>query len=129
MAQTLTIPLTTFQPETPVDFGPYSLKPNDNVANITVDRTVANGLDDNPAASLNIDINYTTDGGLTWRILAGAGIPGGPQTYTDRQGVVHPYLVSSVTVGTDLVRGAQIKGTVTAHGSAVAVSGTVNFTS
>ena len=130
MAQTLIIPVTTFDPEVMHGYGPYTLKQQDNVANITIDRTIAGGLNSlTPEVTGEIVLDFSTDNGQTWTLLASSGFEGGLVVWTDRFGVQHTITIVAITVGTDLVKGAQIKGTAVVHGGSVNMTGTVNFTS
>lgn len=128
MAQIIPIPVQTFQPETPVDFGPYTVKATDSNIMISIDRTVSDGLDANPGGSLDLAVNYSTDGGTTWSVLVAANFAGGPIFYKDKSGVTHQYTTNTVDVGLDQVKGQQVKGTVTAHVDAITVSGSINVT-
>lgn len=104
------------------DFGPYTVKAADNNVHLTVDRTIPNGLDVNPTATIDIAINQSTDG-VNWILLVGGRLEGGIITYTDRQGVEHQYTVSELVTGLDQAR-AQIKATVIVGSVPVAVAGT-----
>jgi hypothetical protein len=111
------------------DFGPYTVAEADTVAKLTVERDITDGLDSHPEVTLEITIFYSTDGGTTWTLLAGAGFPGGVQTQLDRQGVLHTLTTTVLTVGVDLVLGLPIKGNVTVTGGGpLAVSGSIVVT-
>lgn len=127
MAGTVTIPLTTLAAGAH-DFGPVTVQASDNLAVLTIDRTVAGGLDATPAAQLNIAVNVSADGGATYQLLSSAGIPGGPQFFTDRGGTQHQYTASVVQVGLDQVHGDRLKATVTVSGVSVAVAGSLAIT-
>jgi hypothetical protein len=130
MPQTLQIPLTTFDDGVVHEYGPYTLKQQDNVANITIDRTITGGLNSVTSDVTGmIEIDFSVDNGQTWTLLAGSGFEGGLVTWIDRFGVQHTINAVTITVGTDLVRGAQLRGTAVVHGASVNMTGTVNFTS
>jgi hypothetical protein len=104
------------------EFGPYTVKQQDNTVLLTVSRTVPNGLDATPDAVIDIAINQSTDG-VNWILLVGGRLVGDILTWTDRQGVTHQYTESTLSTGLDLAR-AQLKATVASGGVPVAVAGT-----
>lgn len=104
------------------EFGPYVVKAQDDEVVLTVDRTVSNGLDANPDASIDITINQSSDG-VNWIVLVTSRIIGGVQTFTTRDGVTHQYTQTILRTGLDLAR-ARIKATVSNGDVPVAVAGT-----
>jgi hypothetical protein len=124
---TLTIPTTTLQVGVR-DFGPATIPDTDSVITLTIDRTVANGLNATPAAHLLIEAMISRDGGNTWTLAVGGGIDGGqlPQAQPPR-GPGGFYTESQVQVGLDQFPGTsrRIKATITTSGSSVAVAGTL----
>lgn len=129
-----TIPLTTFQPgSTPV--GPASVADADSRVTLTVDRTVAGGLNALTAASeLHMEAQLSTDGGATWHAVdtdqpgtaTAWGSPGGPITWTDKSGTSHAYTASSGTWPIFPGTGRRIQAVVTVTGPApIAISGSI----
>lgn len=124
---TVTIPTTTLQIGVR-DFGPAAIADTDTSITLTIDRTVANGLNATPATHLLIEAMVSLDGGATWTMVAGAGIEGGqlPQSPPPR-GPGGFYTENVLRVGLDQYPGAgrRIKATLTASGASVAVAGTL----
>jgi hypothetical protein len=124
---TLTIPTTTVQVGVR-DFGPATIPDTDSSIVLTIDRTVANGLNATPAAHLEIDAMVSVDGGAHWTLVAGCGVEGGqlPQAPPPK-GPGGFYTSNVLTVGLDQFPGTgrRIKATLTVSGSAVAVAGTL----
>lgn len=124
---TLTIPRTTVQIGVR-DFGPSSVADTDTSITLTIDRTVANGLNANPAAHLLIEAMVSLDGGGTWTMVVGAGIEGGQLSQPPPpRGPGGFYTENVLRVGLDQFPGAGrlIKATLTVSGSSVAVAGTL----
>jgi hypothetical protein len=124
----LTIPLVTLPADASRDFGPHTAGAGETLAMLTIDRTVAGGLNASPGVSADITFSVSPDGGSTWRLLASAGVPGGPITWTDRQGVTHPFTQSVIQVGLDQVQGLPVMANVTLHGGPLAVQGSFTVT-
>jgi hypothetical protein len=83
VAHTLTIPQNTLTVGQRT-FGPFSIG-NNNQAVITLDRTVAGGLNSLTAASvLDLTVQSSPDAGVTWHDEAEATFPGG--IYSDHHG-------------------------------------------
>jgi len=122
----VTIPSTTL-PVGARDFGPANLNDNDTHISLTIDRTVSGGLDATPAARIEIEAWQSNDGGVTWVLIVGGNLPGGPQFSVDKQGVQHPYTTG--VVGNDLMPGTgrRIKATLTVTGSSVTVQGSLDI--
>lgn len=125
MASTFTIPLTTL-PVGTLNFpatGGASVPDADSEITLTIDRTVAGGLNAQPATTvISIAVSLSRDGGTTWQPLAAAGgIPGG--LITGKTGAT----LTSSSVAVDLPPGTsrQIRASVTVSGAAVAVAGTL----
>lgn len=79
MAQgkTLNIPTTTLAVGART-FGPFNINPNSSQAVITLDRTVAGGLNSLDATSvLTVTVQSSPDGGTTWNDEVSATFPGG----------------------------------------------------
>lgn len=77
MASTLTIPLTTLNDGTR-HFGPAAVADTDVMAVLSLDRTVAGGLNSlTSATTLELMIDQSRDGGATWFPLVNAMITGG----------------------------------------------------
>lgn len=124
MAGSWNIPLTTLTPG--VHFYPLTggepVAGADTAAQLTVDRTVANGLNATPAVTqADIAVSLSPDGGASWYQAASAGLPGG--IFTDKHGAT----VNSFSIGLPLPAGAdrQARAQVTISGSSVAVAGTL----
>lgn len=134
MPVSFTIPLTAFQPGSHTA-GPAAVPDGDTRVTLTVDRTVAGGLNALTAASgLHMEAQLSTDGGATWHAVdtdqpgtsTSWGAPGGPATWTDKQGVVHTAGVSSGTWPIFPGTGRRIQAVITVTGpSAVAVAGSI----
>lgn len=76
---TFTIPLTTLAPGSH-DFpasGGAPLADSDTSATVSIDRTVAGGLNVTPQARIEAAAWQSNDGGATWMPLASAGANGG----------------------------------------------------
>jgi hypothetical protein len=66
MAGTITIPLTTL-PDGVRAFGPANIANPDTLAVLTVDRTVAGGLNSlTSATTIEVAVQQSDDGGVTW---------------------------------------------------------------
>jgi hypothetical protein len=128
MALNLTFGPVTLAADASRDFGPHTIQAGESAASLTVQRDITGGFNSTPSASADISFFYSTDGGATWTLLAGAGIPGGIITVADKGGGSHTLLQSSVNVGLDLVQGLPVKANVTLHGGPVAVQGSFTIT-
>lgn len=77
MAGTLNIPLTTLSDGTR-HFGPAPVADADVIGSLSLDRTVAGGLNAlTSAATLEITVDQSNDGGATWFPLVDATVTGG----------------------------------------------------
>jgi hypothetical protein len=125
--------LTSFQPgSTPV--GPASVPDGDTTLVLTVDRTVAGGLNALTAASqLGMEAQLSTDGGTTWHAVdadqpgtaTSWGAPGGVFTVTDRTGT-HTVAANSGTWPIFPGTARRIRAVVTVTGpSPIAVAGSI----
>lgn len=123
MATTFTIPLVTL-PVGSRTFGPATPADAESAILLTIDRTVANGLNALTAASVvSADVQESLDGGVTWQDLGGAGFPGG-LIFSAKTGAN----ATSSTGRWLLIPGAsrQLQATVTVAGPAsIAVAGTI----
>jgi hypothetical protein len=129
MAGTVTIPATVLDPAAgPRDFGPVTVQPADSTAVLTIDRTVASGMDATPAAEIDITVNRSADSGQTWLLWLSGHVLGGPQTFLDRQGVQHRYATAAITCDLVPLRGQRIKATIAAQNSPVTVAGSLAIT-
>lgn len=114
---TVNIPLTTLAAGTH-DVGPAAVSDADSLITITIDRTVANGLNAVGAAvSVRLAPSQSDDGGATWIELAAATATGGVQP----KGATTSVIEVGLWPGT----GRQVKAAVTVTGGAVAVQGTL----
>jgi hypothetical protein len=126
VALTVDIPLQTLTVGSHT-FGPATV-PDDLIsATLTVDRTVSrggvDGLNAQPATTtLDIIIEESDDGGVTWGLRAGAGLIGG--TYPSNL-AGDPYLASTVTVDLNQVPGRRARAVLVVAGARVAVAGTL----
>lgn len=120
MATTLNIPLTTL-PVGSQTFGPSNAKDTEAQITLTIDRTVAGGLNSLTASSvISMDLQQSNDGGTTWLDRGANGTQGGIYTIKSQQ--------VNVWAGTwDLLPGTsrQVRATVTVSGTAIAVAGTL----
>lgn len=118
MPTTFTIPLTTL-PVGTRDLGPSHPADAEQSILLTVDRTVAGGLNSLTAASeIDMNVQQSNDGGTTWQLRVGGTMPGG-------------VLGAASTLRVDLAPGTsrQLKATVTVAGpSPIAVAGTLTTT-
>lgn len=120
MATTITIPSTalTVGPHT---VGPATVQTTDAKALLTVDRTVANGLNATPTTSLDVHFEYSTDGGTTWQFLAGAtGVTGGNQL-DNRGNPATAWDLGAALPGLSF----QLRGSVTVHTTGVTIAGSI----
>jgi hypothetical protein len=125
---TISIPLTSLSVGLH-DFGPAAIADGLTTSNLSVDRTVAGGLDSlTPASTLQVQIMQSNDGGATWTMIVGAGAAGGVFRWTDKNGVVHQ--ATTFTCGDGFLPGTGrlVKATVTVAGpSSIAVQGTLTL--
>jgi len=123
MASTLTIPLTTL-PVGSRDLGPADAADAEVKIVLTIDRTVAGGLNSLTAGSvLAVDVFQSNDGGATWVLSVGGTFPGAPIL----QGLGGTALTTN-TLHVDLAPGTgrKLKATVTVSGpSPIAIAGTL----
>jgi len=117
MASTLTIPLTTL-PVGELDLGPANAADAETGIVLTIDRTVAGGLNSlTPASTVAVNVFQSNDGGVTWMQLVGATMPGGVV------GLGHA--TSDVRTGLFPGTSRKLKATVIVAGTPVAVAGTL----
>lgn len=127
MPGTITIPTTSLPPGTypfPAAGG-QSLPDGDSSATITIDRTVASGLNSvTSAVVVTMEVDQSNDGGTTWEMLAFTTCAGGSYT-TKAGGTAGPlnsnYVQMSFVPGT----GRKVRGVVTVTGGTVALGGTL----
>jgi hypothetical protein len=118
----LTIPLITLAPGTR-EFGPVSVDDAVVRATITIDRTVANGLNSQPATThVEIGVWQSDDGGNSWQFRASAGLNGG--TYP-KNTAGDPYTESNVQVDLNPTTGRRVKAVVEVAGASVAIAGSL----
>ena len=134
MASTTTIPLTTLPIGSQV-FGPHVAQASESSVSLTIDRTVAGGLNSLTLDSvLAVLVELSNDGGTTWHATdtdqmgtqtAWTAV-GSPVTYTDKQGVQHVYTVSSATWYLFPGNPRRIRATITVSGpSPIAIAGSI----
>jgi hypothetical protein len=105
------------------EFGPASVADDTSAVTLTIDRTVAGGLNGAPASTtLEIGVWQSDDNGASWQFRASAGLIGGIYS-SNRAG--DPYLESNVQV--DLTPGTnrKVKAVTTTGGASVAVAGSL----
>lgn len=130
---TFTIPLTTLQPGTR-EFGPATAQNGDTSVRLSVDRTVAGGLNSLAAdTTVKAELQASTDGGVTWHAVDTDQpesstfwiAQGGVYTWTDKQGVLQTINESTGRWPLFPGTGRRAKAVITVSGSAVAVAGTL----
>lgn len=122
MATTFTIPLTTLPVEAR-DLGPSHPADSETGFTLTIDRTVAGGLNSlTSATAILVSVSQSNDAGATWQEIGEVTVPGGT-TINPKTGLTAT--VSLMT--TYLLPGTsrQLKATVTVTGTPVAVAGTL----
>lgn len=121
MATTFNIPQVTL-PVGQRTFGPSTAADAEASITLTIDRTVAGGLNSLTTASiLGADVQQSNDGGTTWIDLGGWTAEGG--TIVNAHGVT-----STISAGTWQLRpgtGRQLRATVTVTATSIAVAGTI----
>ena len=120
MATTLTIPLTTL-PVGTQHLGPSHPPDTESQIVLTIDRTVAGGLNSlTPASVLQVTVDQSSDGGTTWQFIAGTTWAGGII-------LLHGNPFTTVELVTGLLPGTsrQLRATVTVTGTPIAVAGTL----
>lgn len=126
MPGTFPIPQQTIDPaHGPYLFGPQSVAPNDSKIVMTLDRTVAGGLNATPAAYLTYVAEQSNDGGTTWFVAVGSDAHGGPPP-NDRFGSPLPTQATVDVYGSG--PGRQLRVTVNASGAPVVIAGTLAVT-
>ena len=128
MAGTITIPLTTLTLGAH-DFGPATVQAGDSLAVLTVDRTVANGLNATSGAHIDLLLSFSANGAAPWAQQVTAGIDGGQHFNNDKvTGLPVLETQSNVRVGLDQVQGMKVMATITVSGAQVAVAGSLAIT-
>lgn len=126
MATTTNIPLLTL-PVGQRTFGPHHAADTESSITLSIDRTVAAGLNTLTAASgIAVDVQISFDGGVSWQDLGAWTTVGGFYPNPDRQGVNHPIVVSSGTWPLPPGTSRQLQATITVTGpSSIAVAGSI----
>lgn len=116
-------------------FGPASVPDGDSFITLTIDRTVAGGLNALTLSSvLTMEAQVSTDGGNTWHAVDTDQVGtvtmwqtvGSPITFTDKQGVQHVYTASSATWPLFPGTGRRIQAIATVAGpSSIVISGSI----
>lgn len=124
---TVTIPLTTLQTGTR-EFGPANIQDGDSLIVLTIDRTVASGMNATPDAVIELETMVSLDGGTSWTLAVGCTWPGGeilnpPPPKSD--GLPMPSMAARVGLDQFPGSGRRIKAVMTVSGSPVAVAGTL----
>lgn len=127
MPSQLTIPRTTVTPSTsqaaPLISASLAVPDGDHTVNLSIDRTIANGLNASPASAvLQLDVDQSNDGGQAWTWIGGDQMTGGiyvsPKTGQQEN---TDFIEVGLNPGTSrLVRGRLF---VTGGGGSVAVAG------
>jgi len=121
MAGTTAIPLTTLQTGAHT-FGPASVADTDATTVLTVDRTVAGGLNSlTAAAAIEILIEQSDDGGTTWFLLVDGVIAGGPVAAKGGGSAATAQVGVTYGPGT----GRQTRATLTVSGGPIRVQGSL----
>ncbi len=120
MTVSIAIPTTTL-PVGAHSFGPATVNSTDTQATININPQVPGGLDAVTSAVLDIVIEGSTDGGVTWHELAGASGVQGP-VLDHHTGLPAAAWDLGVTLPGQAF---QVRGTVTVHNAAVAIGGSV----
>lgn len=114
---TFNIPLTTL-PVGSHDFGPTTAADADKYILVTIDRTVAGGLNATAAATIEITAFQSNDGGVSFFEIGGTECLGGAKA--GRFGNI-----DNITLTLQPGISRQVKANVTVIGSSVAVAGTI----
>lgn len=123
MSTTVPIPTTTLTVG-PHDVAPVTVGAAVVQVLLTIDRTVANGFNSQPATTkANIQVQQSDDNGATWWMIAAADIVGG--VYQDKHGV--NYTKSTLTVSLAPAPSRQLKATIVVSGASVAVAGSLTI--
>ena len=128
MPSQLVIPRTVITPGSPLTSPSLAVPDGDTLMNLSIDRTIANGLNASPAtAVLTLYVDQSNDGGQTWVWTGGDQMTGGiyvsPKTGLEED---TDYIEVGLNPGTGrLVRG---RLTVVGGGGSVAVAGTLTTT-
>lgn len=121
MPTTFNIPLTTL-PVGSDTFGPSHPADSEASVTLTIDRTVAGGLNSLTSAStLGVDLQESLDGGVSWQDLGDFTTPGGVFIYKTGS-------TATVSVGRwNLIPGTsrQLRATITVSGTSIAVAGSI----
>lgn len=120
MATTIPIPTTTLAVG-PHDYGPAPIADNLKQATITIDRTVAGGLNATPSASIDLSVFVSSDGGATWQGATTGNCQGG--IWPAPKGGQWNSIALTFQFGGGTNR--QVKGTVVVNGQSVAVGGSI----
>lgn len=117
----LPIPLTTF-PVGVTRFGPFARAGTLTHTVLTLDRTVANGLNSNPTTIITYMVERSVDSGVSWQAFSGSTTTGG---IIQGDGGVTVTSQVDDTHWTTPQAGGQFRVTVTIAGHSVAVSGSL----
>lgn len=124
MAGTLNIPLTTLTvgEHTFPPTGGTAVADTDTLVRLSIDRTVTNGFNSQPATTQALIYVYqSNDGGTTWAWIGGDQMTGGIYTSSKTGQENTDYIEVGLNPGT----GRLVRGTVTVSGASVAVAGTL----
>lgn len=128
MAGTITIPLATLNPaHGPYTFGPAGVAAADSLIVLTIDRTVTNGFNSQPAATTaEITAEQSSDGGATW-FLAVAGTVAGGQYFRAPPPRGDGSLITASSIQVNLYPGASrlVRAAIVVSGASVAVAGSL----
>lgn len=129
MASTFPLPQQTYDPaHGPYLFGPQSVAPTDTLIRLTIDRTIAGGLNSLDAnTSVEIKAEQSNDGGVSWFLAVAADCPGGLYAASPPPKGPGGNILASV-VGVNVYgsgSGRQLRATITVTGSPVVLAGTL----
>lgn len=124
MPSQLTIPRTVIAPGTTTT-GSLSVPDGDTALVLAIDRTIPNGLNKSPSSAvLNLDVDQSNDGGVTWAWIGGDQMTGGiyisPKTGLEED-------TDDIEVGLNPGAGRLLRGRLVNQGGggSVAVAGTL----
>lgn len=122
MATTIPIPLTTLQVGT-TTFGPVTFPPSFSRTVLTIDRTVANGLNVNPSTTITYQVELSANGTTGWRNISGSTVTGGILQNDDGSTVTAQ--IDDTHWGTPWPANQHLRAVVIIAGHACAVSGSL----
>lgn len=126
MAGTIPIPLTSLTVGPHGPFGPANVGTTDSGAEITIDRTVANGLNTKPTAAIACLIEISFDSGTNWQTQSQATFTGGVRSDPEIGQLNTDYLFVQLPQPGNANR--RVRATLTVAGTTVSVAGSLIVT-